>query len=129
VYVAPVLDTWILCSSKSLDVLIVFFLRVLHTDAHKRWNEENRALVESHQKYLQELTVEYEEKLLAEQHKQKQLSREKESLKVGTAFCLSNRHLSRLYAGMDAHCRHGCALLRYLLVFCEFDIGASEIPI
>lgn len=51
-------------------------------DAHKRWNEENRALVESHQKYLQELTIEYEEKLLAEQHKQKQLSREKESLKV-----------------------------------------------
>lgn len=51
-------------------------------DAHKRWNEENRALVESHQKYLQELTIEYEEKLLAEQHKQKQLSREKEALKV-----------------------------------------------
>jgi phage terminase Nu1 subunit (DNA packaging protein) len=51
-------------------------------DAHKRWNEENRALVESHQKYLQELTIEYEEKLLAEQHKQKQLSREKEGLKV-----------------------------------------------
>jgi hypothetical protein len=36
-------------------------------DAHARWNEENTALVESHQKYLQELTVEYEEKLLAEQ--------------------------------------------------------------
>jgi hypothetical protein len=54
----------------------------LCADAHKRWNEENRALVESHQKYLQELTIEYEEKLLAEQHKQKQLSREKEGLKV-----------------------------------------------
>jgi hypothetical protein len=38
--------------------------------------------VESHQKYLQELTVEYEEKLLNEQHKQKALSREKEGLKV-----------------------------------------------
>mmetsp|Transcript_5881 Transcript_5881/g.12968 ORF Transcript_5881/g.12968 Transcript_5881/m.12968 type:complete len:986 (+) Transcript_5881:89-3046(+) len=34
---------------------------------HSRWNEENTALVQSHQKYLQELSVEYEEKLLAEQ--------------------------------------------------------------
>jgi hypothetical protein len=84
-------------------MLIVFFQPVLQTDAHKRWNEENRALVESHQKYLQELTVEYEEKLLAEQHKQKQLSREKESLKVSTSFFSSNRHLSPCHAGVNPH--------------------------
>jgi hypothetical protein len=94
VYVAPVSNTCKLCSSKLSGCAHCFFLRVLQTDAHKRWNEENRALVESHQKYLQELTVEYEEKLLAEQHKQKQLSREKESLKVNTASFLSNRHLA-----------------------------------
>ena len=58
-------------------------------DAHKRWNEENRALVDSHQKYLQELTIEYEEKLLSEQHKQKNLSREKESLKVNLRYVLN----------------------------------------
>jgi hypothetical protein len=41
--------------------------------AHSRWNEENSTLVESHQKYLQELTVEYEEKLLGEQFGQRDL--------------------------------------------------------
>ena len=32
-------------------------------ETHKRWNDENRALVESHQRYLQELGDDYEEKL------------------------------------------------------------------
>lgn len=69
-------------------ILIEWFVCcTIFVDAHKRWNEENRALVESHQKYLQELTIEYEEKLLAEQHKQKQLSREKEALKVWVRVC------------------------------------------
>jgi len=52
-------------------------------EAHKRWNDENGALVESHQKYLQELTVEYEEKLLTEQLAQKNLLVDKEGMRVG----------------------------------------------
>ena len=52
-------------------------------EAHKRWNDENGSLVESHQKYLQELTVEYEEKLLTEQLAQKHLLVDKEGMKVG----------------------------------------------
>lgn len=51
-------------------------------EAHRRWNDENRTLVESHQKYLQELTLDYEEKLLSEQHLQKSILVEKDSLKV-----------------------------------------------
>jgi hypothetical protein len=99
-------------------MLIVFFQPVLQTDAHKRWNEENRALVESHQKYLQELTVEYEEKLLAEQHKQKQLSREKESLKVSTV-----RLVCTLYTAFYIE------PTIVTISSCEFEVGASEIPI
>ena len=51
-------------------------------DIHKRWNEDNRALVESHQLYLRELTEDYEAKLHEEQSIQKSLLEEKELTQV-----------------------------------------------
>ena len=49
---------------------------------HRKWNEENQALVESHQSYLQTLTAEYEDKLLTEHSAQRRLQAEKEALQV-----------------------------------------------
>ena len=40
-------------------------------NTHRRWNEENAALVNSHQAYLKELCYEYEEKLSHEHSEQK----------------------------------------------------------
>ena len=51
-------------------------------EAHRRWNEENEVLVSSHQKYLQELTKEYESKLVFEQKQQREIRIEKERLQV-----------------------------------------------
>eukprot|EP01038_Epipyxis_sp_PR26KG_P006512 gene6512-8950_t len=51
-------------------------------DAQMRWNEENQALVESHQRYLQELTLDYEERLFIEQKAQKNIDKQKEELQV-----------------------------------------------
>lgn len=50
--------------------------------AHRRWNEENQLLVESHQKFIQELTLEYEDKFLAEQVGVKDVGMEREGLNV-----------------------------------------------
>ena len=44
---------------------------------HKKWNEENAALVNSHQAYLKELCYQYEEKLASEHTLQKQFLEEK----------------------------------------------------
>jgi hypothetical protein len=54
--------------------------------AYRRWNEENQLLVESHQKYLQELTLEYEEKFLAEQIASKELGHMKDQFLVNKYF-------------------------------------------
>lgn len=49
-------------------------------NTHRRWNEENAALVNSHQAYLKELCYEYEEKLSHEHIEQKRLMEEKQSI-------------------------------------------------
>lgn len=38
-----------------------------------RWNEENEVLIKSHQQYLQDLTLDYERRLLTEQSQQKEI--------------------------------------------------------
>lgn len=51
-------------------------------EMHRQWNEENKLLVESHEKYILELTEEYEDKLNAEQLQQKKMLEDKEGLLV-----------------------------------------------
>ena len=51
-------------------------------DTHARWNEENVALVTSHQAYIKELCSDYEEQLDEENVLQQQYLREKEELHV-----------------------------------------------
>lgn len=62
-------------------------------EAHDRWNEENKMLVQSHQKYMEELSRDYELKIVQEQSTQKEIQvyKEKvsvkfEALKVETEF-------------------------------------------
>ena len=49
---------------------------------HNRWNEENAALVSSHQSYLKELCSEYEVKLEVEHSLQKKLLMEKDDAQI-----------------------------------------------
>ena len=54
-------------------------------NTHRRWNEENAALVNSHQAYLKELCYEYEEKLSHEHAEQKRLMEEKQTIEEAAA--------------------------------------------
>jgi WD40 repeat protein len=56
------------------------------SEAHKKWIEENELLILSHQKYLQELTEDYEFKLTQEQKQQKEIQKDKESLQINYEF-------------------------------------------
>ena len=51
-------------------------------EMNRRWDEENRALVDSHQAYMREMTQVYEEKLRSEQSLQKDAQRAKEKLQT-----------------------------------------------
>jgi adenylate kinase len=51
-------------------------------DTNRRWDEENKALVESHQAYLRQMTHMYEEKLRIEQSIQREAQKAKELLQV-----------------------------------------------
>ena len=51
-------------------------------NTHRRWNEENAALVNSHQAYLKELCYEYEEKLSYEHVEQKRILEEKQEIEA-----------------------------------------------
>jgi WD40 repeat protein len=52
------------------------------TGSHERWNQDNIALVESHQAYIRELTNEYEDKLRLEDAIKKGLQDRKEHMQV-----------------------------------------------
>ena len=54
-------------------------------NTHRRWNEENAALVNSHQAYLKELCYEYEEKLSHEHAEQKRLMEERQKIEEAAA--------------------------------------------
>lgn len=51
-------------------------------EAHDRWNEENKMLVHSHQKYMEELSRDYELKIVQEQTTQKEIQVYKEKISV-----------------------------------------------
>lgn len=51
-------------------------------EAHERWNEENKLLVQSHQKYMEELSRDYELKIVQEQSSQKEIQVYKERVQV-----------------------------------------------
>ena len=73
----------------AIDNYVFYFSTVIltyntthHTQHHT--DRENMALVESHQAYLQEMTIMYENKLKIEQSSQRDAQRDKEQLQVRT---------------------------------------------
>ncbi len=67
--------------------------RALKSDtlqSHQRWNDENSALIESHQDYLRDLTAEYEEKLRIETQEQKDVLQTKQDLQVESDVMLKD---------------------------------------
>lgn len=51
-------------------------------EAHDRWNEENRLLVQSHQKFMETISSDYELKIINEQHVTKDIQLFKSKISV-----------------------------------------------
>jgi hypothetical protein len=62
-------------------------------EMNRRWDEENRALVDAHQAYMREMTQVYEEKLRAEQALQRDAQRAKEKLQLERSAARANIEL------------------------------------